>query len=303
MNANGTPQTIRSAPVSSTVIFQEAMDIISYGHYTSLSGLMGIVKDEIIWATNIKFLNDEHEFQHALDLIKDIISRSKITSDHRNYSLHKEYVNHITERLDSLDANQSDSIFTFSFSEETDLLSQWRGYCPANNGYCIVFDARKLQESIKEIFNDCHLVKCVYDLEHKEAQLKKLLNDYWTKYIEANDKKKKKLVVDYLTKEIMLLASYFKHPSFAEEKEHRIVILLEYAPDNDLKFREGRFSLIPYIELPAPRRAINEFYIGPTAHKHLANRALQAFLEKCYGVPIVFIDMGIEYSKTPYRSW
>ena len=146
-------------------------------------------------------------------------------------------------------------------------------------------------------------MKCVYGNEEKEIKLKSLLNRYWTNYIEATEKEEKKLVVDNLTKEIMLLASYFKHSSFEEEKEHRIVILLEYASDNDLKFREGQFSIIPYIELPAPSSAINKIYIGPTNHQVLAERALASFLEKCFGIPSFIGGPRIDFSKTPYRSW
>lgn len=111
------------------------------------------------------------------------------------------------------------------------------------------------------------------------------------------------MVIQQFTNEIMFLASYFKHPSFTEEKEHRIVILLEYATDNDLKFREGRFSLIPYIELPAPKRTIKKILIGPTAQKQLAKRALEAFLEKSLGVPAFIGRVNVEFSKTPYRPW
>jgi len=111
------------------------------------------------------------------------------------------------------------------------------------------------------------------------------------------------VVIQQFTNEIMFLASYFKHPSFTEEKEHRIVILLEYATDNDLKFREGRFSLIPYIELPAPKRTIKKILIGPTAQKQLAKRALEAFLEKSLGVPAFIGRVNVEFSKTPYRPW
>jgi hypothetical protein len=71
-------------------------------------------------------------------------------------------------------------------------------------------------------------LKCVYDNDQKESQLKKLLNDYYTKYIKA---KEKNVVMQQFANEIMFLASYFDHPSFAEEKEHRIVILIEYATD------------------------------------------------------------------------
>jgi hypothetical protein len=52
---------------------------VKYGHYTTQAGLLAMIRDEILWATNIKFLNDEHEFLHAIGLIKDIISTQKKT--------------------------------------------------------------------------------------------------------------------------------------------------------------------------------------------------------------------------------
>jgi hypothetical protein len=111
--------------------------------------------------------------------------------------------------------------------------------------------------------------------------------------------KRRARVIDGLVREIMLLASYFKHRSFEEEQEHRIVILLEYGPKSDIKFREGRSSLIPYIELPAPRALIKRVVIGPNANKPMAKRALEAYLEIVYetriGCP------GIKFAKTPYR--
>jgi hypothetical protein len=277
------------------------MSKIAYGHYTSLTGLLGIVKTETLWATNVKFLNDAHEFQHALELIKDLISESKIPPEHPDHKVHKDYVAAIAFKLKTLDSYDSASVFTLSFSEETDLLSQWRGYCPSNNGYCITYDITKLHEKIKSVFDDCHLFKCVYDNKQKERQLKDLLNTYWQKYRMKNNNKLKESIIDDLTRQIILLASYFKHPSFKEEKEHRIVIVLEYAPDNDLKFREGPFSLIPYIELPVPRSFITKFCIGPTSNRSLAKRALETFFETQYGYPTFVTDFNIEFSETSYR--
>ena len=63
-----------------------------YGDYTTISGLMGIVKNETIWATNIRFLNDEHEFQHALKLVGYIIQDSKITPEFAIYVKYKDYI-------------------------------------------------------------------------------------------------------------------------------------------------------------------------------------------------------------------
>ena len=279
------------------------MDKLNFGHYTSQSGLLGIVGSETIWATNIKFLNDEYEFQHALDLIKSIIPTSNIKTGHRDLDIYNKYVKDIEKQLRSLNDYGTESIFTLSFSEETDLLSQWRGYCPDNNGYCLILKVNDIFKNSKMIYNNVHLVECIYDQKTKENQIKDTLNDFWLRYIKKSEGKERKIIIEELSAKIMLLASYFKHTSFSEEKEHRIIIILDYAPDNDLKFREGRFSLIPYLELPSPKSCIDKICIGPTSNKNLSKRALEAFLDNKYELPVVMSNLEILHSKTPYRPW
>jgi hypothetical protein len=275
------------------------MPDVKYGHYTSTAGLLGIVRDERLWATNIKFLNDEHEFLHAVGLIKEIIANQKSAFG----PVFEEYKKFLTSKLDNLDDFRADSVFTLSFSAETDLLSQWRGYCPNNNGYCIVFDGQKLFEAVRDKFEESHLVQCVYDESTKQTKIKKILNEHWHKFAKLESPKEKRHLVEELSKTFVLFASYFKHPSFAEEQEHRLVILLEYASDHDLKFREGRSSLVPYIELPASRKLIKMICIGPNANKALALRALEPFLEKTSGIPSFISTVELVHSKTPYRPW
>ncbi len=275
-----------------------------FGHYTSQAGLMGILSTETIWATNIRFLNDEHEFQDALNLIEEIVKRSKMTPDHRDYDVYKAFIDRVNKKLKTLYDYITESIFTFSLSQETDLLSQWRGYCPQNNGYCVVFDIDRLFEQIQAALASVHLVECVYEKDRKEKKLKKLLNAYWGEYLALETDKQRLKTIDEFADEVMLLASHFKHPSFSEEKEKRIVVFSEHVPDGDHKFREGRFSIIPYIELPAPRELIKKIVIGPTSNKNLSKRAVEMFLEKAFGFPpSLFGDLDVEFSKTPYRSW
>lgn len=276
---------------------------LSYGHYTSAAGLLGVLEQQVLWATNIKFLNDQHEFQHALNLITQIISHSKIGADDPLQPL-QQFLSQIREKLDSLDNYRADTVFTFSFSEQTDLLSQWRGYCPANNGYCVVLDAHGLFEIVRKKFAECHFVKCVYDDAQKGTDLRLAVNATWHQYRKLSAKEERDHVIDAFAKQVMLFASYFKHPSFQEEQEHRIVILREYGePYEDLKFRVGRSSLIPYLELPAPHELIREICIGPNADKQLAKRALEALLEKSFRVPYFMGDVRVSFSETPYRPW
>lgn len=271
------------------------------GHYTSQSGILGIIGTQLIRASNIKFLNDEQEFLHALELIKEIIPTSNIKSDSPEFDVYSEYIKAIEKKLKSLDQYTTESIYTFSLSKELDLLSQWRGYCPQNNGYCLVMNVNKIFTDIKNQYKNSHLVECVYDKKEKDKALKKLLNDYWYKYRKNESANEKLTVINELSEEIALLASHFKHPSFSEEKEWRIVVILESAADKEIKFREGFSSLIPFIELKIDRDNISLVKIGPTSSKSLASRALSLFMEKAYGNP--FSMPNIEFSETPYRPW
>jgi hypothetical protein len=278
------------------------MATTEYGHYTSPAGLLGTIRDEILWATNIKFLNDQHEFQHALTLIKVILEGPVHAQPKPFEALFQEFKNKVSHNLGFLDPHTAESVFTISFSEQIDLLSQWRGYCPGNNGFCIVFDLEELHKQMSATMADCHLLKCVYDDAVKQKELKNLLNSRWKEYQTLTDKDAKTAVIDGFAHELVLLASHFKHPSFKEEQEHRIVVV-----DSDdtlrkkVEFREGRSSLIPFLKLPAPHMLIKKIVVGPNVDQALAVRALEAFVEKCTGVSSLIGSVEFQRSETPYR--
>lgn len=274
-----------------------------YGHYTSAGGLLGIIRDKLLWATNIKFLNDQHEFQHALKLIKTILDGTPPEAGGKSFeALFREFRDKVGKELGFIDPHSAESVFTISFSEEIDLLSQWRGYCPGNDGYCVVFDLEELHKRLSAKLESCHLVKCVYDDAVKIAQLKELLNSRWSQYTRLADAKSRKQVIDGFARELVLFASYFKHPSFKEEQEHRIVVIdQDEALRKHIEFREGRSSLVPYLKLPAAHELIKKIVVGPNVDQPLAVRALEAFVEKYTGIPSLIGAVEFVMSQTPYR--
>ncbi len=44
-------------------------------HYTSLSGLLGIVDSGVLRASDIRYMNDSAELRHTLDLLQSHVSR------------------------------------------------------------------------------------------------------------------------------------------------------------------------------------------------------------------------------------
>nr|UVN18021.1 hypothetical protein pPsy0479b_00063 [Pseudomonas syringae] len=76
---------------------------------------------------------------------------------HRDSALHRH-----------LESIRVDDLYVSSFSEKPDLLSQWRGYCPAGSGYCIGIDRAAMAEYCEE--RELQLEPCLYG--HDEQQLK-----------------------------------------------------------------------------------------------------------------------------------
>ncbi len=59
-----------------------------------------------------------------------------------------------------LESTVADDLYVSSFSERPDLLSQWRGYCPGGNGYCLGFEREVIEDYCVE--NGMRLEKCLY---------------------------------------------------------------------------------------------------------------------------------------------
>ena len=52
-------------------------------HYTNLKGLLGIVESRVLWASDIRYMNDASELKHTVDLIR-IEIRQRIAKGHPN---------------------------------------------------------------------------------------------------------------------------------------------------------------------------------------------------------------------------
>ena len=99
-------------------------------HYTSFEVLQKIVEGGEMWATDLLYMNDEAEFRYAIGLLESMLDSYPTVKPHAEWVL-----DHFFERRQSVDDDIS--IYSISFSEEEDLLSQWRAYCPESGGLSI----------------------------------------------------------------------------------------------------------------------------------------------------------------------
>jgi hypothetical protein len=165
-------------------------------------------------------------------------------------------------------------IFVCSFSENGDLLSQWRGYCPPNgNGFSIGFDSRLLENPRQR--QDFFLDKCVYDPELQRTMIKELI-DEWRKQFRSPTSALSAFSVDNLTGWFAFLfvrlGLMLKHPKFSEECEWRMISQPTPIDHPQIHYREGKSTRIPYFDfkLAEKKLAISQVIIGPVPDMELS---------------------------------
>ena len=267
-------------------------------HYTSPAGLMGILGDAVIQATDVQYLNDAQEFEYTLELARQSLaslrSRGATSDDAR-----------LLDQCNlALGVAPNIRIYAASFSKEGNLLSQWRAYCPPTGGFSIGITSTVLESAARTV-----LLPCVYDRARQDwlfgEIVGSLLNDWRARpAAEAEPETAIRLTgygATFLTA-VLLLAAVFKDPSFKEEEEWRLTTRSTHPEPKPLLFREGRSGLVPYEHFTlrpkdGPLR-IDRVIVGPNPHPTLATRAVLSYMEK-KGV----VHDGVVASGIPYRTW
>ncbi len=266
-------------------------------HYTTQSGLLGIIGQKQIWATHTQFLNDRREFLHALDLVRQEIERMLDSSERENHRI-------LEDMRDSLAGHGSINVCVCSFSEERDSLAQWRAYAGRSSGFAIGFPGDLLVATAQN--QRWYLAPCIYDESQQRAVIRALVEEVFEENLATQDTRKSDehrlaqggSLCAYLNR----YAPILKHRSFAEEREWRIISRPLFCQLPQFDFREGNSSLIPYFKLPLCDKdstfRVHEIVVGPTPDEHRSIRSVRSFL-----VRNDLEETSVTSSEVPYRNW
>lgn len=313
-------------------------------HYTTWDGLLGILQTQALWATHYKFLNDYSEIVLFRDKLISLILpyvREAYKDLIRQYPHIENSINqkgglaqvaqHDTEVvIDAQYHATGDEIYIFSFCGQhknpqiniNGLLSQWRGY-GAGGGFALVFDTQKLEELLeteaKEFeYSAGHFSDLIYSDD--ENKLNEELSDdlaiiadgirQFFHHTNFDKDEEPDISKGYLP--FVKCISRYKHHSFSEENEVRIVALptvldqemiklagskgVTLKPEKERKFRNKNGQHIPYIELFNSidiELPIEKIIVGPHKEKETRSTALRSMLRKskieitCSDIPYV----------------
>ncbi|MHB0959282.1 MAG: DUF2971 domain-containing protein [Pirellulaceae bacterium] len=255
-------------------------------HYCSVDAFVEIVTNKTLWLTNLFFLNDSEEHFWFRNRARRFIEKQM--QEHPN-EFGYEYLETILRQ------GWRHEIYCACFSEQPDLLSQWRAYGDDGKGCAIGFATEHLQwlcTNLQGMFTDV-----IYDDTEQDSLVENVF-DLPPRLCDGEDPTIEEGSSTILG-QISEAASRCKSKAFSEEAEWRLVCepILTFAPNEENcwtkatmpRYIERRGMITPYIEVPLVEgksfrkrgiEPIKEVYFGPknsaTEQEYAATSMLKA---------------------------
>jgi len=262
-------------------------------HYTDQKGLLGILENRTIWATDIFYQNDSSEFVYGKNIFYE---RIKVSLKEKYKKIPPNFLELVEKAIEYFD----NPVFTISFSEERISLNQYRSYSSSIPGFSIGMIPTELMRSLSTSTQH-KLRRVLYNKDEQIAYADKVLNDTIREYRQSeiiDDG-----LIDFIAARIISSAPIIKHPAFYEEKEWRLIFDYLNPIRSIYKFRSGSSYIIPYLDIPFDiPKSIREIVIGPTPNPILAIKSVKDYIanRKDLGENI---DIITSYCDIPFRKW
>lgn len=249
-------------------------------HYCSLDTFLNILRNKSIYLSDPLKMNDTAEIKWYLNRINDV---SKKTNGYDSVLEMMRFRSGIDfcfeDLLNYLKSQGKRSIYISCFSEEPDLLSQWRAYADDGKGVSIGFDLNQLAT-----YDNWLIEKVIYTNDivqgNIENDVEVVADGMPTVFSEHQiiDKGKK---IEIFLNELMSVLAKYKNPSFEEEKEVRLIycedMMFEEIIDSYGAFQNkfqtkklkhefrtiGGNNITEFVKLPFVSAAVKHICIGP----------------------------------------
>lgn len=231
---------------------------MSYYHYCPTDAFFNIISNKEIWMSDLSKVNDPNELKHAPPYLEKAIS--EVFPDHQSWN---DFDKH------------GRKIFSLSFSQKPDLLSQWRAYASNGTGFQIEFDLdmlRALNPHPDKSRLHLKAERVFYDSESFFKSVKDKLEEIHS-LADMSAHGLMQIILIYSTafQYICLLKDDF----YSEESEYRLFNIEEISVGNEVKsaalqrrFISKNNKLLSFLALKllsqdGSERAIKSVTIGP----------------------------------------
>jgi hypothetical protein len=272
-------------------------------HYTNSAGLLGILSGGQLWLGDVEFMNDAEELLYGrAAVVADLEAKAESlwpanvedpdqSAEWCRASIIRLIVNFLTRV--NLARNFTYHVYASCFCEDPDLLSQWRGYA-GEGGYAVGFRADALAQIVglrdDNIFSG-QLARVRYGLDAARTAINELV-DNTAPYAQGHWPT---AAYHQFMQIVLPVVATIKHPSFAEEKEWRI-LQFSWGLAQDVAFRSSRTSILPYRCVELPEGAIASVMIGPGYHPDVRKAGVLQLLDR-----LGLQEVDVRASASPLR--
>ncbi len=308
---------------------------INVYHYTTTPVLLEILKNGIIHASNVQFMNDSQEVLHTKDMIE------KVYID--NFSTSK-YEFDFLERINTF--YDIKNVFVVSLCKREDTLPLWYNY--ANGDGCNFALSCDMLFGITNVYNPNVLLSTSYSggkcMDAKEKIMELASNPYTGLYYLQHEtspfwwfaiapviyeqEKQERIIMNifktynklinnpkyeyyigtvnnFLSLSLKRCSVFFKNASFDKEEEIRLALFIRQPfMKHIVEYKAYHGTFIPYIKLSLKtlsqtnlnNRMIEGITLGPRAKNDFSKKGIEYYLS-CSG----FDNIPVKTSKAPLR--
>lgn len=286
------------------VITMALNDIDYLYHYTTPAGLIGIVENRILWATDVFYLNDSEEFALGIQIARNYL-KSKL-EDRTNNESKIGRLEWLLGQLKNIGPSRKTDVYVSSLSEEDDQLSQWRAYC-SGGGFAIGFKYGKIKELT--LAQQFVLEQCIYERDEQEALINEAVDstiETWLNsdfpWPEKEGEGPRFEIHPKLVGALSRLSPRLKNKGFVEEKEYRLISKPSYSfVEGQVKFRNQRGLVVPYRQFDIDDDDLwrkVRVVVGPTPHPEESKASVYQLLRGKTGYA-----HSIALTKCSFREW
>jgi hypothetical protein len=262
-------------------------------HYTTARGLLGIITESALRATDLRFLNDSQEILYAKESFAGALAGMDNPApqpghdERASQEVFDAYKGLVVAELGS----SPFPVYVVCFCESGDLLSQWRAY-GSDHGYAVEFDSAAVQAALGEIQGSASLMQVHYGPEAAasvvSASVKEAGSDTNLGHYGVH--------AHFMAVRLTGMVAGIKHPGFSEEREWRLIVASEYEDRSRVRFRASTIAIVPYISIPFPLGAVRSIRIGPGPDVEVRVSGVERLLHA------VQCDASVSSSQVPLRT-
>lgn len=235
-------------------------------HYTTAEGVKGIVNSNTLWVTHSNFLDDKTEIKYISNVLCAVIKYLKNERKLYNPNIREcllvyegiiktlEALKNIYEYGPPINAG---NLFILSLTETKNNRYLIENYCKGDGGILEFSNDINLIKNLSEKGICSFAAKVEYNFGEQMTLILEDINDFWYELSNTliNEEKVDYLEVIETIKSIIYIkiinySFFFKHNKYANEKEYRVMFLVNDEYYNSfIKYREKDNKKIPYIEV------------------------------------------------------